>query len=1749
MILYNNLEFFNKQGKNLNLTKEYYVTVTINRNDDGESKDKGYKDARVEAITNEFGKVEFFTIIEPGEGYDERMTVTIEDFDTGASYTIDNFEFITLIDDPVSDKKGIISEIVMPQSAANFSFPSFVYTGNIFFEKTSTNLVASEQVYVLEKMLNTSGEYDTEIFSAPRTYNDSEDYSPDTLYAELVGDEYEMRDDAIKLYRVIDDNSDLYPYIDIVNNYAEGLDRCLGVSLENGDNDSFYNGMRETKSRGGSAIVFDLMLLSENEGVFEQRLAISERIGDNSYTYAILTLHGETEGEDERFKLALQNFAININEEELKIFRNSDVNEENPDFRILNQKRKEMLLEYHNIYPYMGTYKGLVNMINFFGFGDTRLKEYWLNVDKSIEMYTKKIRRTQGAGKPIDLTRLHEFAKSYNDSNANAKTIKDPVEPVFKTPMFYENNVDLTELEDGKLEIPIYDSHGELVGVNTVQYDIDTAEVVKREHEIDSAKAAKVVKRSERKEIIEKVPNDELQYAQIDVPMQVSQKSGDELAPVMLPSENWKKTNKFGLFYDINTWSGEYDEHNLPIMVDADMFSEDEVLIKLFGLRNYLKDKFMPVNTRLVDIVGEASYYSRVETKTWKDECTTYTINKDTDLDIKIESKKYIQDLHDYKERSELDREVSIKTYIDYHPNNFSESDSKFKNEEGPVGCPVKMSLILDGLTWDEGDIMWEKLEMTTWDNLRVKDFSDIEWDIKYMPDVTDRRKFGAYDAGQVLLYGNTYKFTSYETIVDVLNKSVVGRIDVDTNLFTFEDIYLKDFYVAETYDTYIKYDFIDDDSFLKDLELTNELGIPLQIGLFGIKEVENEFVQHETDSHETFEVILPYSGKYKIQCTLHDATNAIVSKTIDLDIDMPLPNFAVFGRSIENPLSTWDNSEDTTWDEASAEWRCPASENDLTWDDMRHLRWDDLDFSRYERQSNPFLMGEKGSLITISEEDRYVGKVIEVDGNVVRFEGCFDKPGLEVGDSVYLRFGNMILKEQVIDTLYDKDNNKTTLRLYDTHEMNENWEVLREIGGTVLIKGNMTDLLTKSINEGKYLLFRSNKYDNYKLSNIKVTSPLVSSDDILGIVLDKSVHLIPGEFGRLYERKTLSLSGLIYDDEKKTITFGDNTEKDEIIPGFTVVTMRAELEDGIRDLHLRVNRNIDGNTYSVVELDGDMRQVTEWSKEGYFVTVFWDYHEMTVKVSSHETEGETNELALNLNDYQFNTSFLEDSENFENDDTQFNWMFDYIVKDGSFSIEVKSVEVIDGDTLIYLNDTNRELYQASKRFNVSWSSFDEEYAETRYGTEIFSWENFDESTWDDLSHQTWNMLEYYKAPLCGFEIQQISSGGTIQFNSSNFIHDMEGTNPIKWSKEDMPETNGRFSFTKVRGGDDWETACEELNTTSNEGMSRFDYKVVEYENEIIGKTKKIVATAKGEGIYYLGYLLFGNGTCGELGDENGVSHTYPIGKYADWRKHYECSDTNEDKNIPYNDNDNTLYEYGINNKDAYWNPVSRAYYEYGAKEVYINKYGRVYDLVKGWYPAAEYSDSNVPELIKRQATKDGVDYSYVYFDDISKQYGASHWIEEPVIKKESWCLSEKSIADTIKRNVESEKDYSDLNAFPNLKDSVQWRVDENMRLLYDNAVTSPFAWDDLIASDKEIEVKNSTTLFFTPTDSIVGGKRGYTWTLYKFNGTENECVVKGKEKLVWTFTKRGNYDLVLELTDMNGNVSTLVKPGAIKVV
>lgn len=108
---------------------------------------------------------------------------------------------------------------------------------------------------------------------------------------------------------------------------------------------------------------------------------------DRYMKVAEICVYAESVDEDERFTTLCANLGYRITNDDFKIFRDSDIKEQKIDLVLMNEKRKEMLMEGHTIYPYIGSYKSLINVIRYFGYDNIHIKEWWKNVDVTSEDY------------------------------------------------------------------------------------------------------------------------------------------------------------------------------------------------------------------------------------------------------------------------------------------------------------------------------------------------------------------------------------------------------------------------------------------------------------------------------------------------------------------------------------------------------------------------------------------------------------------------------------------------------------------------------------------------------------------------------------------------------------------------------------------------------------------------------------------------------------------------------------------------------------------------------------------------------------------------------------------------------------------------------------------------------------------------------------------------------------------------------------------------------------------------------------------------------------------------------------------------------------------------------------------------------------------------------------------------------------------------------------------------------------------
>lgn len=807
--------------------------------------------------------------------------------------------------------------------------------------RANYNSEFNEDTYFYFKWKN-NPEYDKNIFTFLVDLNDTTKYY--SKHKESCDNKPKTIPGLIPLY-------DEYLKINI-NSNPDWKNIFIPFRFDDGRDDSYTDNniqkrriLSQDKELNQNPIQFNFAINSNIEGYFNRTLEIyivrkgnklKDINGDTEYelttaTYKIaeINLYGEVIGEDERFKILLENFGRKINESETYVFRDVDVEEDLPNYIKINEKRKELLLISNEIYPYLGSYKAFTNAMKWLGYSDLRIKEYFYNVKLSDPSKYKSYYSSVEI--PMDLKRNLEFNKNltYNE-------------------MVY----------------------GELIN-----------------------------------------------------------------------SPDYKKTARFGLYYDINKVTDDYDEFGFPIVVDNFQFTASEVLIKLFGLKNLLQKYFLPHHARIIDITGEGVYFGKFTVSTWTkltpiiplilghnpefigkplvgyikplDKLLTLykfknqifeekTIDPDSLLtDILSDSiSQYIDGNVDFVFQEELPYEEIIKYYDNYEElkNDIIEHLQNSKCEEDyqtntlnffysyskMLGQPVELELLKNSVTWNDLGVEWYKADSVPPDAI-----------IRY-PKKAD------------------IKIDEYR-----ISENLVGK-DAKSPLYTWESLGFFDGFEMEWRITHV-----------------NNSYCYVKKGL--IRDI-SKIIAY-----------LPYVGKYNVTCIIKDITGFpnITRKNEYLEVLHPGIDIVAFGRFVEeNTDATWNYNLDNIDTK-----RCPL---DTTWDDAK-ISWSSLNYENYMVQDFTLNDIQSDEILDINYDLNYIiikgkdfyddyvlNKNIKHRKNIVVYKSPDDEQSyynidiLEIKKNTIILNGIYSIKEKEKINLYKQYRtddfiiNKNTIRIFN---------------------------------------------------------------------------------------------------------------------------------------------------------------------------------------------------------------------------------------------------------------------------------------------------------------------------------------------------------------------------------------------------------------------------------------------------------------------------------------------------------------------------------------------------------------------------------------------------------------------------------------------------------------------------------------------------------------------------------------------
>lgn len=307
-------------------------------------------------------------------------------------------------------------------------------TGTIFLPEISTGLYETINLYVLEEVKD---ELDNQRFVHPI----STDANINTLRFEFVSNYGDSND--IFLYSGAIKNGDYEVVVDS-SQVSKMRDNSHYMSI---DSDGFKIVPLNAAALNVQACIANIALSSDKEGFHIRTLNVYATEDGNEVKVAEIKVYGEVVAEDERLKSLLTNMALNLDEMDYLIFRDSDIKDLSVDYKLLNRKRKELLLQASTIKPFIGTYKALLGIIDFFGYSNVSLREYWLNINEQSEGFGKMM--VVPVANQTEVGFLAKKSRNKNLPNSNQKkTSRFSLAYRLNVPTGKLNEFDLPEVEE-----------------------------------------------------------------------------------------------------------------------------------------------------------------------------------------------------------------------------------------------------------------------------------------------------------------------------------------------------------------------------------------------------------------------------------------------------------------------------------------------------------------------------------------------------------------------------------------------------------------------------------------------------------------------------------------------------------------------------------------------------------------------------------------------------------------------------------------------------------------------------------------------------------------------------------------------------------------------------------------------------------------------------------------------------------------------------------------------------------------------------------------------------------------------------------------------------------------------------------------------------------------------------------------------------------------------------------------------------
>jgi hypothetical protein len=281
----------------------------------------------------------------------------------------------------------------------NYDSSTDMWTGDIFLPQVSIDLFEVGQLFILQKMIDSTNTivYTNPTFKFGYPHDYTEGATGDPTGSGGCGWEAEWKTVTPKEIFIFQFDEDFNTGTQsalVQEPDGPPLVRVdkLTIPLDYDDSQTVgLDGYIIAKSVDirSIALQINIAFSSSDENTYKKTLQITDKCTNT--IVAEFTVWAESIEEDERLRVMTQNMGYNVIAADSTIFRDTNLKEALPDYVEINLKRKEIMMEGSNIYPFIGSYKGLINAIKFFGYDNLKVKEFWKNVNANSPQFGKYI--------------------------------------------------------------------------------------------------------------------------------------------------------------------------------------------------------------------------------------------------------------------------------------------------------------------------------------------------------------------------------------------------------------------------------------------------------------------------------------------------------------------------------------------------------------------------------------------------------------------------------------------------------------------------------------------------------------------------------------------------------------------------------------------------------------------------------------------------------------------------------------------------------------------------------------------------------------------------------------------------------------------------------------------------------------------------------------------------------------------------------------------------------------------------------------------------------------------------------------------------------------------------------------------------------------------------------------------------------------------------------------------------------------